>query len=68
MNGEKMISAGLAAAKVAFSIDITPKEAPRMPPNSGPIVTAPIITGICMIVMEIGGIMIKPSGVKVRIA
>ncbi len=68
IKGEKIISAGLAAAKVALSIDITPKEAPRIPPNNGPIVTAPIITGICMIVMEIGGIMIKPNGVKVRIA
>ena len=40
-----------------------PNMAPTMPPIIGPCKTPAIMAGMCMIVMEMGGIWMKPIGV-----
>ena len=67
IKGENIISTGETALVVALKMLNKPKVRPSIPPQTGPSKIEPMITGICKMVIEIGGIDIKPSGVKASI-
>ena len=63
--GEKRRLTGERAALVIAENKLTsPKVSPMTLPKRGPSIIELIITGMCIVVIETGGMAIKPRGVK----
>ena len=62
--GEKSMSIGGVGAIMARTMLMSPNSNPSSAPQPGPKSTAPRMTGMCRIVMDTGGTMMNPRGVK----